>query len=231
MTERIAFSLALDLLFNGQDMDYCERPISLSVFETMAMFQDLKERSQIGVIGPGGGRLLKTLLERGHIVDAYEGRDECTNHIRKHFGDIGSLKILPVSHLNEPIRRSKMSYSALFCMDDLRAFRERQEWTAEVQSIIKPGGYFVYSQVSNKLPKKRNTLSKYFEHVGNYNVSEETAQMIRDSYFSLDEWEPQHDEKKMAMKTLDMIEVASNLRRSIRSGVEIRYMVWRRNKT
>ena len=61
MSERLAFSMAMDLMFNGQNMDYSERPLSLDIIDTMAMFSDLPERAHIGVVGPGGGRLVKTL--------------------------------------------------------------------------------------------------------------------------------------------------------------------------
>jgi len=228
MTEKLAFSLALDLLFNGQNMDYCERPISLSAFETMAMFGNLPDKARVGIIAPGGGRLLKSLLDRGYIVDAYEGRDECIDHINEAFGKHPSLRLMPAKHLNDPIRRDKMSFDALFCMDDLRAFREMHEWTEYIQRIVRPGGYFVYSQISNILPPKQNPLKKHFVLSGNYNVSEDTAKQIRDSYFELEDWEPGQKDLTMARETLDMVKSGSNLRRNIKSGVEVRYIVWRR---
>lgn len=228
VAEKLAFSLALDLLFNGQNMDYSERPISLDILDAMAMFSDLPQRAHIGVIGPGGGRLVKTLVERGYTVDAYEGRAECREHVERMFVGTSAVKVLPAAHLDDPIRRDKMRFDALFCMDDLRAFREDHEWTTYVQRMVKEDGYFVYSQVSNKLPGKKNTLSNYFDLTGNYNVSEETAGQIRDSYLALNTWEPDEKDKKMAIETLDMVKAASGLRRSIMSGVEVRYVVWRK---
>ena len=142
-----------------------------------------------------------------------------------------AVRIYPVKHLNDPIMRGKMRFHALFCMDDLRAFRENQEWTENVQRMIRPGGYFVYSQVSNKLPSRQNTLKKYFSLSGNYDVSERTAQQIRDTYLALDEWEPDARKKKMAMETLGIVKTGSGLRRNIMSGVEVRYVVWRRKLT
>ncbi len=231
MSERLAFSMAMDLMFNGQNMDYSERPLSLDIIDTMAMFSDLPERAHIGVVGPGGGRLVKTLANRGFIVDAYEGRAECTDHLESMFQKNSAVRIYPVKHLNDPIMRGKMRFHALFCMDDLRAFRENQEWTENVQRMIRPGGYFVYSQVSNKLPSRQNTLKKYFSLSGNYDVSERTAQQIRDTYLALDEWEPDARKKKMAMETLGIVKTGSGLRRNIMSGVEVRYVVWRRKLT
>ncbi|MFC4348427.1 hypothetical protein ACFO5Q_11260 [Kordiimonas lipolytica] len=228
MAEKLAFSLALDLLFNGQNMDYCERPISLDIIEDMAMFSDLPGRARVGVIGPGGGRLVKTMVERGYTVDAYEGRAECREHLERMFVGTTAAKIHPAHHLDDPMRREKMKFDALFCMDDLRAFREDHEWTAHVQRMVRADGYFVYSQVSNNLPAKKNTLDQYFDLVGNYNVSEETAGQIRESYMALDTWEPKEKDKKMAIETLDMVKSASGLRRSIMSGVEVRYVVWRK---
>lgn len=231
MSERLAFSMAMDLLFNGQNVDYSERPLSLDVIDTMAMFSDLPDRAHVGVVGPGGGRLVKTLASRGYIVDAYEGRQECQDHLEAMFQKNSAVRLYPVKHLNDPIMRGKMRFHALFCMDDLRAFRENQEWTENVQRMVRPGGYFVYSQVSNKLPSKQNTLSKYFNLSGNYDVSERTAQQIRASYLALDEWDPDIKQKKMALETLGIVEAGSGLRRNIMSGVEVRYVVWRRKQT
>ncbi len=232
MAEKLAFSLALDLLFNGQNMDYTDRPISLSVMDEMAMFGDLPKRAHVGVIGPGGGRLIKTLVERGYTVDAYEGRKECLEHLERMFVATSAVNVYPASQLDDPIRRDRMKFDALFCMDDLRAFRESHEWTEYVQRIVRSEGYFVYSQVSNKLPSKQNTLSQYFDLTGNYNVSEETAAQIRELYLELDDWEPEEKDKSMALSTLDMVKQASGLRRSITTeGVEVRYVVWRRKPT
>ncbi|MBL4838717.1 MAG: hypothetical protein JKY34_14190 [Kordiimonadaceae bacterium] len=230
MAENLSYSLALDLLFNGQDMDYCERPISLAAFGTMAMFDMLPKGASVGVIGPGGGRLLKSLVEDGYKVDAYEGRAECSEHLETLFSDTPTVKIRPMKHLDDPMRRDKMLYEALICLDDLRAFRDNESWTENVQRIVKPGGFFVYSQVSNKIPKKRHSLDRYFDQAGSYNVSEETAKLIRDSYLSLDEWDPGYGDKnkKMAQKTLGMIEEGRSLRRNIRSGVTVSYVVWER---
>lgn len=229
MKERLAFSMALDLMFNGQNMDYSERPLSLDVLDTMAMFSDLPERAHVGVIGPGGGRLIKNLLERGFVVDAYEGRTECLSHLKNMFKSNSAVKLYPHKHLNDPVLRGKKRFHALFCMDDLRAFRRDEEWTSHVQGMVRPNGYFVYSQVSNKLPSKQNTLSKYFDLSGNYDVSEETAQKIRQSYASLETWEPDLDDKPMAVKTLGIVKNSSGLRRNIMSdGVQVRYVVWRR---
>lgn len=228
MSERLAFSMAMDLMFNGQNVDYCERPLSLDVIDTMAMFSDLPERAHVGVVGPGGGRLVKNLSNRGYIVDAYEGREECLVHLEEMFKKNSAVRLYPVKHLNDPIMRGKMRFHALFCMDDLRAFRENQEWTENVQRMVRPGGYFVYSQISNKLPGKQNQLSKYFNLSGNYDVSERTSQQIRNSYLALDDWEPDLDKKKMAMETLGIVQAGSGLRRNIMSGVEVRYVVWRR---
>ncbi|MBL4838716.1 MAG: hypothetical protein JKY34_14185 [Kordiimonadaceae bacterium] len=230
MSERLAYSFAFDLLFNGQHMDYCERPLSLEAFGEMPMFQELPERANVAVIWPGGGRLIKSLVERGFTVHAYEGREECLNHLERHAPNYKAVTIHPVSHLDDPMRREKMRFDAVFCMDDLRAFREMEEWTAYVQSIIRPNGYFVYSQVSNKLPRKKNQLGKYFDLTGNYNVSEETVKLIRESYgklADLDEME-KLPHKKVVLKTLDMLEAASTLRRNITSGVKVSYVVWRR---
>lgn len=231
MSERLAFSMAMDLLFNGQNVDYSERPLSLDVIDTMAMFSDLPERAHVGVVGPGGGRLVKTLASRGYIVDAYEGRQECLDHLEGMFAKNSAVRLYPVKHLDDPIMRGKMRFHALFCMDDLRAFRENKEWTENVQRMIRPGGYFVYSQVSNKLPSKQNTLAKYFNLSGNYDVSERTAQQIRSSYLALDDWDPDIRQKKMALETLGIIEAGSGLRRNIMSGVEVRYVVWRRKQS
>lgn len=230
MTERLAFSLALDLLFNGQNMDYCERPISLSILDEMALFSDLPPCAHIGVVGPGGGRLVRTLVERGFTVEAFEGRHECLDHLQQIFKSTEAVTIRSAAVLDDPAWRRNMKFDALFCMDDLRAFRENREWTEEVQSMILPGGYLVYSQVSNRLPSQRNTLGSYFDACGTYNVSEETAQLIRDSYLALEGWAPDPEHKHMAKETLDMMKAASGLRRSIMSGVEVRYVVWRRRK-
>ncbi|MCJ9429930.1 hypothetical protein [Kordiimonas marina] len=229
MKENIAYSMALDLLFNGQNVDYCERPMSLSAVFTMSLFVELPERAHVAVVAPGGGRLVKNLTDRGYMVDAFEGRDECIGHLERMFQNDSNVKILPVRHLDDPTRRDRMNFDALFCMDDLRSFREQQEWTEDVQKMIKPGGYFVYSQVSDRLPAKRNTLDKHFNLVGNYNVSEETAAHIKHSYLGLEDWSPADDQLKTAVKTLGMVETASGLRRSILTkGVEVRYVAWRK---
>ncbi|MBL4639931.1 MAG: hypothetical protein JKY57_05315 [Kordiimonadaceae bacterium] len=232
MPERLAYSFAFDLLFNGQDMDYCERPLSLGAFGKMPMFNELPDRAKVGVIWPGGGRLIKSLLERGFSVDAFEGRMDCLNHLERHFGDNDAVTLHPISHLDDPMRRDKMRYDALFCMDDLRAFREFEEWTGFVQRMVRPDGYFVYSQVSNKLPTRKNQLAKYFKLSGSYNVSEETAALIRDSYMELEHWDPDDNvaEKRVALKTLDMVKSASSLRRGIMSGVKVSYVLWRRTQ-
>jgi len=231
MAENLAYSLALDLLFNGQNMDYCERPISLAAFGKMAMFDALPDKSRVAVVGAGGGRLVRSLIEKGYFVDAFEGRQECVDHLQQYFSDTSLVKVMPMRHLNDPMRRDKMNYSAVICMDDLRAFREKAEWTDFVQRIIRPGGYFVYSQVSNKLPTRKNTLVDHFKQVGIYNVSEETAVEICSSYDELEDWEPGQGEtgKRVARETLDMIKAASSLRRNIRSGVEVSYVVWERD--
>lgn len=231
MSERLAFSMAMDLMFNGQNVDYCERPLSLDVIDTMAFFSDLPERAHVCVVGPGGGRLVKNLVARGYIVDAFEGRQECMDHLQGMFRNNSAVKLMPDKHLDDPMLRAKKRYHAMFCMDDLRAFRESHEWTEDVQKMVRPGGYFVYSQVSNKLPGKQNVLSKYFNLSGNYDVSERTAQQIRKSYMALESWEPDYDQKKMALETLGIVESGSGLRRNIMSGVEVRYVVWRRKLT
>ncbi len=228
LAEKLAFSLALDLMFNGQDMDYCERPISLSIIDEMAMFQDLPKRANVGVVAAGGGRLVRTLAERGFTVDAFEGRHECVEHLERVFLTSNAVRVLPASQLEDPTRREKFRYDALFCMDDLRAFREDQEWTEHVQQMIKPSGYFVYSQVSNNLPTKKNTLARYFDLAGNYNVSEETSHLVRDSYMGLADWSPDESQKRTALEALDMVKTGRQLRRSIRDGVEVRYVVWRK---
>jgi len=232
MSENLAYSMALDLLFNGQDMDYCERPISLEAFGKMAVFEMLPKGAPVGVIGPGGGRMLKNLVNAGYIVDAYEGREECAAHLKKIFHGENAVRIRPASDLNDPVRRDGMNYEALICMDDLRAFRDNEAWTDDVQRIVRPNGYFVYSQVSNLIPKKKNTLRTYFKQTGNYNVSEETAKLILASYLSLDDWDPGYTNKHrgMALETLGMVEKGRSLRRNIRSGVEVRYCVWQRKK-
>ncbi|WP_417449671.1 hypothetical protein [Kordiimonas sp.] len=228
MSEKLAFSLALDLMFNGQDMDYCERPISLTILDQMAMFGDMPRRAHVAVVAAGGGRLVRTLVERGFNVDAFEGRHECLEHLERTFAGNRAVRVFPARHLEDPTRREKMSYDAMFCMDDLRAFREDQEWTEHVQAMIKDDGHFVYSQMSNLLPTKKNTLHRYFDLSGNYNVSEDTAQMVRDSYMELAEWEPEDSEKRTALEALDMVKSGRQLRRSIRDGVEVRYVVWRK---
>lgn len=228
MSEKLAFSLALDLMFNGQDMDYCERPISLTILDQMAMFSDLPPRAHVAVVAAGGGRLVRTLSERGYNVDAFEGRHECFEHLDRVFHNVSSIRVLPSRHLEDPTRRSKLRYDAMFCMDDLRAFREDHEWTEHVQAMIKDDGYFVYSQMSNQLPSKKNTLTRYFNLAGNYNVSEETSQMVRDSYMGLADWEPDESQKHTAMEALDMVKSGRQLRRSIRDGAEVRYVVWRK---
>lgn len=228
MSERLAYSMAIDLMFNGQNMDYSERPLSLDIIDTMAMFNELPERAHVGVVGPGGGRLVRNLSDRGFVVDAYEGRSECLDHLKGLFSNKSAVRVYPTDHLNDPIMRGKKRFHALFCMDDLRAFRENQEWTENVQAMVRPDGYFVYSQVSNSLPTRQNTLQKYFNLAGNYDVSEETAQQIRESYLALDTWEPEERHKKMAIETLDIVKAGSGLRRNIMSGVEVRYVVWRR---
>ncbi|WP_262689524.1 methyltransferase domain-containing protein [Kordiimonas aestuarii] len=228
MSEKLAFSLALDLMFNGQDMDYCERPISLTILDQMAMFSDLPKRAHVAVVAAGGGRLVRTLAERGYNVDAFEGRHECFDHLERVFLNSRSVRVMPARHLEDPTRREKLSYDAMFCMDDLRAFREDQEWTEHVQGMVRDDGYFVYSQMSNQLPTKKNTLNRYFDLSGNYNVSEDTSQMVRDSYMGLAEWEPDETQKRTALEALDMVKSGRLLRRSIRDGVEVRYVVWRK---
>ncbi|WP_020399260.1 hypothetical protein [Kordiimonas gwangyangensis] len=228
MSEKLAFSLALDLMFNGQDMDYCERPISLTILDQMAMFGDLPDRAHVAVVAAGGGRLVRTLSERGYNVDAFEGRTECFEHLERVFSKTPSVRVLQSRHLEDPTRRSKLRYDAMFCMDDLRAFREDHEWTEHVQAMIKEDGYFVYSQMSNNLPTKKNTLSRYFNLAGNYNVSEDTSQMVRDSYMGLAHWEPDESDKRTALEALDMVKSGRQLRRSIRDGAEVRYVVWRK---
>ena len=127
-------------------------------------------------------------------------------------------------------RAAKKKFDAFFCMDDLRAFREGHNWTRQVESMLRSRGYFVYSQVSNKLPTKRNPLGDYCDLIGDYNVSAETAKEIRECYLALDYWRPQEKDLKMAKETLGMVESASSLRRSIMSGVEVHYVVWRKKK-
>lgn len=228
MDDNLAFALALDLLFNGQNMDYCERPISLSAMETMPVFMELKDDAHVCVIGPGGGRLVRSLADKGYTVDAYEGRRECFDHLQELFAGFKKVKIQSVSILEEPMRRERLSYDAIFCMDDLRAFREKHDWTKNVDQMVKHRGYFVYSQVSNKLPGSRNPLQKYFKLVGDYNVSKQTAKEIRECYLGLDYWRPKEGELKMAKETLELMKSASSLRRSIMSGVEVHYVAWRK---
>ena len=217
-------------MFNGQNMDYVERPMSLSVFDSMALFDELRPGDCVGVVGPGGGRLVKNLFERGLTIDAFEGRGECINHLKKMFGNEQRVRIRPYDALLEPAQRNDMNYKALFCMDDLRAFRDNETWTDEIGNMVAANGYFVYSQISNQLPKRRNKLSDHFNLVGNYNVSDETADQIRASYFGVGKWEPTGDQYDMARETLRLVESASSLRRHILSGVEIRYFVWQRGQ-
>jgi len=228
MDDTLAFALALDLLFNGQNMDYCERPISLSAMETMPVFMELEPGSKVCVIGPGGGRLVRLLADKGHMVEAYEGRRECLDHLKEVFANFKNVQIQSDKELNDPFKRAKKRFDAIFCMDDLRAFREEHDWTRGVEQMVRRDGYFVYSQVSNKLPVKRNPLQQYFKLVGDYNVSEQTASEIRECYLALDYWRPKKDDKKMASETLAMIKSATSLRRSIMSGTEVRYIVWRK---
>jgi 2-polyprenyl-3-methyl-5-hydroxy-6-metoxy-1,4-benzoquinol methylase len=230
MEDNLAFALALDLLFNGQNMDYCERPLSLSAMESMPLFMDLKDEAHVCVIGPGGGRLVRTLLDKGYSVDAYEGRKECLDHLQSMFTGHKRVQLFPVSELDDPLKREKKAYNAIFCMDDLRSFREEHDWTTGVQKMIRPRGYFVYSQVSNKLPGKHNPLQKYFKLIGDYNVSEQTAKEIRECYLGLEYWRPKAGDKQMASETLQMIKSASSLRRSIMSGVEVHYVAWQAKK-
>jgi len=228
MDDNLAFALALDLLFNGQNMDYCERPISLSAMEIMPVFMDLKEGANVCVIGPGGGRLVRSLIDKGYTVEAYEGRKECLDHLKELFAGFKKVKIGDVSMLEDPVRRRKMKFDAIFCMDDLRAFREEHNWTNSVEKMVRHQGYFVYSQVSNKLPTKSNPLQKYFKLVGDYNVSEQTAKEIRECYLGLEFWRPKESDRKMASETLQLMKSASSLRRSIMSGVEVHYVAWRK---
>lgn len=228
MDDNLAFALALDLLFNGQNMDYCERPLSLSAMEAMPVFMELEEGADVCVIGPGGGRLVRALSDKGCNVEAYEGRQECLDHLQELFENYKNVKIENVSVLEDPFKRGKLSFNAIFCMDDLRAFREEHNWTKSVEQMVRYRGYFVYSQVSNKLPGKRNPLHKYFKLVGDYNVSEQTAKEIRECYLGLEYWRPREADKKMAKETLQMVESASSLRRSIMSGVEVHYVAWRK---
>ena len=228
MDDNLAFALALDLLFNGQNMDYCERPISLKAMEIMPVFMELEKGAKVCVIGPGGGRLVKTLAEKGYIVEAYEGRKECRDHLLKVFKAYKNVEIRAGGELDDPFKRAKKSFDAIFCMDDLRAFREEHDWTRGVEQMVRSQGYFIYSQVSNKMPVQRNPLSQYFKLVGDYNVSEQTAKEIRECYLGLDYWRPKKDDLKMASETLTMIKAASMLRRNIMSGVEVHYVAWRK---
>lgn len=228
--DSLAFSMAMDLMFNGQNMDYAERPLSLSAFNAMAFFNELSKGDRVGVVGPGGGRLVKTLVEKGFVVDAFEGREECVDHLRTMFKGDSRVTIRPYEDLTDPYERDDMSYKALFNMDDLRAFRDNEAWTEEIGAMIQSHGYFVYSQVSNQLPKKRNTLSDHFQLIGNYNVSDQTAAEIRASYFGVETWDPSGDQYEMAKETLKLVESAASLRRNILSGVEIRYFVWQRHQ-
>ncbi len=228
MSEFLGFSLALDLLFNGQNMDYCERPLSLSAMDKFNIIDDLPEGGHVAVIAPGGGRLVRNLIERGFRVDAFEGREECLSHLKDRFANFPRIELSNMTRLEDPFKREKMHYDAIFCMDDLRSFRERAGWTEHVHRIMKPEGHFIYSQVSNKLPAKKNTLGKYFNLVGSHNVTEDTSKEIRDSYLNLDYWRPTEKDIKMAKSTLDMVKSASGLRRNIMSGVEVRYVVWQK---
>jgi len=228
MDDNLAFALALDLLFNGQNMDYCERPISLSAMEIMPVFMELERGAKVCVIGPGGGRLVKTLAEKGYDVEAYEGRKECREHLEEMFESYKNVKIGTGGELDDPFKRGKKSFDAIFCMDDLRAFREEHDWTRGVEQMVRRQGYFIYSQVSNKLPIQKNPLSNYFKLVGDYNVSEQTAKEIRECYMGLDYWRPTENDRKMASETLTMIKSASSLRRNIMSGVEVHYVAWRK---
>jgi len=230
MAEELAYSLALDLLFNGQDMDYCQRPICLSAFGNMTLFEGLSPKAAVGVIGPGGGRLLHTLNDMGFLIDAFEGRIECKVHLQREFANMQSVRIYDTDYLNTQVNCNRLSYEALICMDDLRSFRTSEAWTDKIQRIIRPGGYFVYSQVSNKLPGKELLLADYFEPFGTHNVSSETAELIRDSYLAFEEWNTKGENTsvEVAQEALDMIQKASTLRRSILSGVEVSYCVWMR---
>lgn len=231
MDESLAFSLSLDLMFNGQDLDYCERPIVIDKIEKMTTGMHLPKDARIGVIGPGGGRLLKTMLDKGYEVEAYEGRTECYDHIFNTLGTHPRLKLHTDKHLKDPIRIDKLRFDALICLDDLRAFREEEEWTSRIDKIINPKGYFLYSQVSNMLPKKKNKLPEFFELVENINVTKETAKSIKAAYFNLEQWEPADDSMPMAKKTLNIMEQGQMIRRNIRSGMTIRYLVWRKKIT
>lgn len=228
--ERLAFSLALDLLFNGQNMDYCERPLSISAMETMPVFSDLKENSHVCVIGPGGGRLVRTLADRGHTVEAFEGRQECLEHLQEIFEPFKKVVISPMSAIDDPLRAAKKRFDAIFCMDDLRAFREQHNWTTQVEQMLRTRGYFVYSQVSNKLPTSKNPLSGFCDLVGDFDVSAETAQEIRECYMGLDYWRPTEKDVPMAKEALQMVKTASGLRRNIMSGIEVHYVVWRKKR-
>lgn len=228
--EKLGFSLALDLMFNGQNMDYVDRPISLSAFDKMAFFDNLHKGDRVAVIGPGGGRLVKTLAERGFCVEAFEGRDECVDHLNDMFGKNPNVTIRDYAELFDPEERNGMCYKAMFNMDDLRAFRDNESWTDEIGGIVSNYGYFVYSQVSNKLPKRRNNLADHFKLVGNYNVSQETADQIRASYFGIEQWDPDSEEYQTAKEALKMVESATSFRRNILSGVEIRYFVWKKRR-
>ena len=172
MAEKFAHSLALDLLFNGQDMDYCEQPLNVSSFKSMDMLSGLKDSSTIGVVGPGGGRLVKSLTGKGYEVEAFEGRHECADHLQKCFRENPAVKILPMAVLDDKKYRDKLRYEALICLDDLRAFRGNDGWAENVQQIISPDGYFVYSQVFSKIGPDEEALAEHFDLVGNYDVSE-----------------------------------------------------------
>lgn len=228
MSELLGFSLALDLLFNGQNMDYCERPLSLSAMDKFNIIDDIREGAYVAVIAPGGGRLVKNLAERGFRVDAFEGRTECLDHLRSLFNGFPGINVSSMSSLEDPFKRQRMHYDAIFCMDDLRSFRERAGWTEHVHRILKPEGHFIYSQVSNMLPEKKNTLGKYFNLVSSHNVTEDTSKEIRDCYLNLEYWRPTERDRKMAVSALDMVKSASGLRRNIMSGVEVRYVVWQK---
>ncbi len=228
MSEFLGFSLALDLLFNGQNMDYCERPLSLAAMDKFRIFNNIRPGGHVAVIAPGGGRLVRNLADQGFKVDTFEGRDECLAHLHECFDGSKNVEINNVSKLEDPFKRDKMHYDAIFCMDDLRAFREQANWTRSVHTLLQTDGLFIYSQVSNKLPATKNTLGQYFDLVRSHNVTKETSEEIRDCYLNLDYWRPTEKDVKMARKTLDMVKSASGLRRSIMSGVEVRYVVWRK---
>lgn len=228
MDESLAFSLAVDLMFNGQDLDYCERPMAMDQIHELTTNMELPKDAHVAVIGAGGGRLIHGLLDRGYRVDAFEGRQECYDHLFNQFGDNADLRLFPDTVLQDPLRLKKFKYHAVFCLDDLRSFREEAEWTTKIHSMFHPKGYFIYSQVSNLLPKKKNNLPSHFDLIENINVTEDTSKKIRDSYFNVEKWTPEDGSLPMAKKALDIVESSQHLRRNIRSGVTIRYIVWRK---